>query len=410
MLFVPREQYPTHRVRIAVLFCRELLGRGHAIDLVMQAASHRTALGRHSIAHGSISVGPTDMGQHAYCRLRRHLLSLWHDMASLRSVDRRKYDAVMVSDKFVVAVVALLVARVRGVRFFFWLTFPVPEAQFLRARDGTARYRGVAFVRGVISWFLLYKVLLRHSDHLFVQSERMQQDICRHGADPSRVTPVLTGVDLKDFPACARHTERAGSELTLAYLGTLSSDRHLEILVDMLGVLVTASKQVRLLLIGDGDRVGQREALIHRATALGVVERLEITGFLPHSDALHRLSGADICLSPFYPSPILDSTSPTKLVEYLALGLPVVANDHPEQRLVLRSCRAGICVPWGARFFARGVSALLSLTPAERSEMGARGRAWVEANRTYKRIADDFEKAYFLALSAPAGNGPARRK
>jgi glycosyltransferase involved in cell wall biosynthesis len=86
-------------------------------------------------------------------------------------------------------------------------------------------------------------------------------------------------------------------------------------------------------------------------------------------------------------------------VEYLALGCPVVANDHPEQRLILRESRAGVCVPWGARHFARAVRWLMARSQAERAAMGSRGRAWVECNRTYARIADQMERTLIAVVA-----------
>jgi len=82
----------------------------------------------------------------------------------------------------------------------------------------------------------------------------------------------------------------------------------------------------------------------------------------------------------------------------MALGMPVVANDHPEQRAILRESRAGVCVPWAARHFARAVRWLASRGSEERAAMGARGRAWVENNRTYARIADGVERKCLEAI------------
>ncbi len=42
---------------------------------------------------------------------------------------------------------------------------------------------------------------------------------------------------------------------------------------------------------------------------------------------------------------ILRAASPTKLVEYMAMGKAVVANDHPEQKRVIEESGAGYCVP-----------------------------------------------------------------
>jgi glycosyltransferase involved in cell wall biosynthesis len=151
-------------------------------------------------------------------------------------------------------------------------------------------------------------------------------------------------------------------------------------------------------LIGDGDQPGDREILELRARELGVCGKVEITGFLDRSEALVRLATADVGISPFFPNRILEVASPTKLVEYMALGLPVVANNQLEQQLVLRESHAGVCTPWGARHFARAVRWLIARSDAERAAMGARGRAWIEAHRTYETIADDFERGYFFAI------------
>jgi glycosyltransferase involved in cell wall biosynthesis len=188
--------------------------------------------------------------------------------------------------------------------------------------------------------------------------------------------------------------------VTLAYLGALDAQRRLEVLIEMLALLRQQGLNARLLIVGGGsDGVEDQARLERRAADLGILGHLEITGFLPRETALARLQRADICLSPFFPTPVLRSTSPTKLVEYLALGLPVVANDHPEQRRVLRDSRAGVCVPWGARYFAKGVAWLAALGPAVRCRMGERGRQWVLAHRTYGIIAAGIESKYLELLS-----------
>jgi glycosyltransferase involved in cell wall biosynthesis len=71
----------------------------------------------------------------------------------------------------------------------------------------------------------------------------------------------------------------------------------------------------------------------------------------------------------------------------MALGRPVVANDHPEQRLVLEQSRAGLCVPYDERAFAAAILQLLD-HPEEARAMGKRGRAYAVANRDYRHIAD----------------------
>jgi glycosyltransferase involved in cell wall biosynthesis len=256
----------------------------------------------------------------------------------------------------------------------------------------------------------LYKWILPRSDYVFVQSERMKHNIRAHGIDAEKMSPVVTGFDLRSITAVRREPNSGQrSSVALAYLGTMTAERHLEVLVEMLALLRNAGTDAKLLFVGSADRPRDQLMLERRAEVLGISTHIEITGFLPQRQALERVASADICLSPIFRSPILDVGSPTKLIEYLALGIPVVANDHPEQRQILHQCRAGVCVPWGARHFARAVRWLTERSADERSAMGARGRAWVEANRTYARIADDVERKCLAVLATTDDQRKARR-
>ena len=71
----------------------------------------------------------------------------------------------------------------------------------------------------------------------------------------------------------------------------------------------------------------------------------------------------------------------------MAMGKAVVANDHPEQRLVISESKAGICVPYEENAFAEAILHLL-YHPEEAKEMGIRGRKYVEKHRSYEQIAD----------------------
>jgi len=400
MLFVANETFPTSRVDVEVLFGRELLGRGHQIDFVMQA-SEPGVLPQGSWAGRQVWIGPTDNRDGFLHRLRRQWLGMKHDIRCLRRARRDRYDCIQVRDKFLAGAIGVTLARLRRIPFFFWLSFPTPESDVQRARERMARYPLLTLLRGWLSGLLLYRWILPLSDHVFVQSERMKRDVCARGIDPRKVTPVPMGVDMAEL-AVRRAMPRATAQSTiqLAYLGVVAAERRLDILIDTLAELRAAGVDASLLIIGDARTPQERAVLEERATRLGVRDRLEITGFLPRDQALERARSADIGISPIYRTPIFEVASPTKLVEYMALGLPVVANDQPDQRQVLSSSRAGVCTPWGARHFARGVRWLMARTPEEREEMGRRGRSWVEAHRSYRRVADDVEKVYVKATRA----------
>jgi glycosyltransferase involved in cell wall biosynthesis len=398
LLCFVREPFPTFRVDLSVLFGQELLGRGHHIDFVMQAASERQKTGRQPWNTATVWVGKTNDGEGVVYRLVDQVLSLLHDLRCLWLVSPARYDAVQVKDKVFLAPLIYFVARLRGLKFFYWLSFPMPDAQLLRADDPSTSFRPLIRLRARCAKWLLYRWLMPRADHVFVQSEQMKQDVLAYAIPADRVTPVPMGVpkeELQDLGDDARSHESApGSALDVVYLGTIARARRLEVLVDTLTELRRMGTDARLTVIGDGDGPRDREFLERYAAAAGVSDIFSITGFLPRSQALERVRHADIGLSPFFPVPILLSTSPTKLVEYMALGVPVVANEHPEQRRVLHASRAGVCVPWGGRYFAKGIRFLAETGRERRREMGLRGRRWVREHRAYDVIAGELEQKY----------------
>ena len=392
MLFFVREAFPTHRVDVDVLFGRELLGRGHQIDFVMQAEAAAVRSGPILWRGRTVYLGRTDHGKGKLRRLHRHWLGFWNDLRWLSRASIDRYDAIQVRDKFVTAAFALPIARFKGLKFFFWLSFPEPEAQLQGAREGTARFPIVNHIRGRLFDWLLYRWILPHCDHAFVQSEQMRQDLGRRRIDLAKLTPVPMGIDISGIPTPVphKHTHQASinDPLLLGYLGTLNRQRKLDVLVDMLAIIRSEGREASLLIVGDGAQAEDRRLIVDRATTLGIQEYVEITGFLPRDAALRRIMQVDIALSPFFPTMVLNSTSPTKLVEYLALGLAVVASRHPEQRAILRATRSGVCVPWHPRHFARAALWIARQTDAVRTRMCERGRTWVTQNRDYARIAD----------------------
>jgi glycosyltransferase involved in cell wall biosynthesis len=80
-------------------------------------------------------------------------------------------------------------------------------------------------------------------------------------------------------------------------------------------------------------------------------------------------------------------------MEYMALGIPVVVNDNPDQKAVVESAQCGLCVEGSAVAFAHAMLALLA-DPARCAAMGIAGQRYVNENRGYNKLAADLANAY----------------
>lgn len=392
-LFLCPNLFPPRHVDVAVLFGRELgERRSHAIDFLLQSKAPCRRSYTTRWLGNRVFVGPTDLGVRAVNRLRKRLLDLRNNLRVFSLIRRNRYDFLLVKDRFLSGALSLLAARIARTPYVYWLSYPYPEANLGHVREGTARYPAIYYLRGKLYGLLLYRLILPHADHVFVQSDRMKQDIAGHpaGIPAERMTPVPMGVSLEEMPDPAPAAEPDDENKRVVYLGTLLANRRMDFLIHAFSQVAAAEPKAVLCMVGEGGDPSDIEGLKDLAEALGIGDRVRFTGFLPFEEAWDHVRRAAVCVSPFYPSPILRSTSPTKLVEYMALGKAVVANDHPEQRRVIAESGAGLCVPYDPAAFGDAIVTLLR-DPDRRRAMGRRGRRYVERHRDYPVIADFVE-------------------
>ncbi|MFA7349579.1 MAG: glycosyltransferase [Methylotenera sp.] len=395
LLYFTAEQWPTFRPDVIALFGKYLPRHGITCDLVTEL----------DVASVDETVPSWGAGQAILCKVPKsragqYLAKFWHNLRTLIAMDASKYDAIQVRDMTVIALFGLLVARIKGVRFFYWLSYPQSEGQIDRAKSRGIK-GGMRFwfplIQGILGKWLLYRVLLPKSDHIFVQSRQMQTDIARYGIPMSKMTPVPMGVDIelaKPDEIKPVEDSRLIGKRVVAYLGTLDRVRQIEVLFHMLAIARVQIPNILLVLVGDTEDTTHRDWLKHQAEMAGVAENVLWTGWLAASQAWRYIRAAEIGISPIPRGYLLDMSSPTKAVEYMALELPVVVNDNPDQVQVIAESGGGLCVPFQANAFADAVLQLLA-DPALMRKMGVKGCEYVARVRGYDSIATSVANAYF---------------
>jgi glycosyltransferase involved in cell wall biosynthesis len=308
---------------------------------------------------------------------------------------------VQIKDKYFGALIAIAAAKLYGVPVFYWLAYPHGEASLYAARSGVARYRWIYRWRGALQRFVLYRIIMPACTHVFVQSEQMRRDVAREGIPLESMTAVPSSLNLRDLDAQAGATDDTPTEPpTIVYLGTLLRERELDFIVRAHSLVVEALPQAQLVFVGSGWMPDDEQLLRREAERSGIGRNVTITGWLPVRDAWQHVRRAALCVSPYVPVPILRSTSPTKLIEYMALSKAVVANDHPEQADVLRASGAGLVCAWDEQEFAAAIVELLR-DPKRREAMGAAGRRYVAEHRTHWAMVELVASRYRQYLREP---------
>ncbi len=146
---------------------------------------------------------------------------------------------------------------------------------------------------------------------VLANSEGIAELARAHGARETRVVHLGT-----DLPAQARPVRRSGSPQTLVTVGHLvARKRHADVL-RALAVLAPRHPTLRYAIVGDGP---ERAALEGLAARLGVAERVDFHGQLPHEQAVELARGCTL-----FVMPSTEEAFGVAYVEAMAGGVPAI--------------------------------------------------------------------------------------
>jgi glycosyltransferase involved in cell wall biosynthesis len=187
------------------------------------------------------------------------------------------------------------------------------------------------------------------------------------------------------------------STLRLGYLGVMGSQDGVDILIQGLAISRDRNPDLHmeLDLIGDGEA---RPALEHLTEDLGLANVVRFHGYLAADLFVPILARAHLCVSPDPPTPFNDLSTMTKVVEYLAVGRPVVAFDLAETRRLIGE--AGVVVADASPSGLADALVSLGRSPERLSQL--EDAAWTRLDvlgLTWERSAADLIAAYDSLLS-----------
>jgi len=226
----------------------------------------------------------------------------------------------------------------------------------------------------------------------------------RGGMDPGKVFVVRSGPSLERMKIVPPvEALKKGRRYLVGYVGVMGKQEGIDYLLRAAAHLVHEMKRgdVHFGLVGGGTSLDEMKAL---AQELRVSDHVSFTGRVSDGALLAMLNTADVCVNPDVANEMNDISTMNKVLEYMALGKPIVQFDLAEGRF-----SAGEASLYARRNDAADLAlkiAELLEDPARRAAMGAFGRRRVETALEWRHEAPKLIAAYEALWGAA---GPAAR-
>jgi len=240
---------------------------------------------------------------------------------------------------------------------------------------------------------LLERWTFRTADISIATNESYQKiAIERGGMSPGHVFVVRSGPDLRRLKIVPPvDALKKGRKYLVGYVGTMGKQEGIDYLLRAAHLIVNDMNRtdVHFGIVGGGPALEEMKTY---ATTLGLGDYVTFTGRVPDQEMLEMLNTADVCVNSDVGNVMNDKSTMNKIMEYMALGKPIVQFDLTEGRFSAQE--ASLYAEWNNELdLARKIVQLLD-DPEARAKMGAFGRKRVESELEWKFEAPRLLRAY----------------
>jgi glycosyltransferase involved in cell wall biosynthesis len=378
--------------------CLSLTRAGYEVFVIcpqgasLDRASHETLQGVEIYRY---PLTPARGGPWGYAR--EYCAALAHTaVLAARLGRRRRFAVVHACNPPDLLLLPALLLRLRGARLIFDHHDLVPELYL--SRFGRGRDLGYKLT------VLAERASVQLADVVISTNESYARVARTRGRKaPGDVFVVRSAPDLEEFRDVPPNPDlRRGKRYLLAYLGVMGPQDGVDHALRALASLARRRDDWHATFIGAGDVFDEMVAL---ARVLGLAGRVEFTGRIPIDRVLEILSSAHIGLAPDPYNPLNDLSTMNKIVEYMAIGLPVVSYDLAESRI--SAADAGVYVGGSdPEEFAGAIDELLD-DEVKRASMSESGRRRVRGELSWEHSERNLLRAYLRATERNGAEGRA---
>lgn len=187
--------------------------------------------------------------------------------------------------------------------------------------------------RGAFYWLLIaFEWLTFKASNRSIATNESYRAIAlsRGGMKPELVTVIRSGPSLermRRLPPFPGH--KKGRRFLIGYVGVIGAQEGIDLLLESMAELLRHRQDVQLAILGGGTDLDRLKEQCHE---MGLDGHVDFYGRVNDELLLSVLNTADVCVNPDRPTVMNNLSTMNKIMEYMALGKPIVQYDLREGR------------------------------------------------------------------------------
>jgi len=192
---------------------------------------------------------------------------------------------------------------------------------------------------------MLEKQIYPNVDKVLALTPKLRQYVIELGAPEEQVDLLLPTVRTDLFKPDAPNRELmqkwgiTESDQVVLYMGRMYSFSGLDSLISNFGRVLDHAPNAKLLIVGRGEEF---DNLVEQARATSYSERIIFTDYQPYYLMPDFINLSRVCTIPFELCDATETIIPSKALEYLACGVPVVSTRLPGTVDILSGVEDGV--------------------------------------------------------------------
>lgn len=238
----------------------------------------------------------------------------WELVLAFKIYFKKKFDVIHGCNPPDLIFLTALPFKLFGVKFVFDHHDINPELFIAKFNKKNILYRAMLFFERLTFMTANYSIATNES-YKFIALTRGKKD-------PEKVTIVRSGPNLNKLKISEGNPKyKKGKKYLIGYVGVIGEQEGLNLLMESIKIIKNKGIDVHLAIIGSGTYL---ENVIKQARSYAIDDMVDFYGRVEDDLMLEILNTCDICVNPDKPTEMNNLSTMNKVMEYMALGKPMV--------------------------------------------------------------------------------------